>query len=99
MKNENKTFQYAGYYIIVQENSTNNQILDFEMKKSKLPSMYMYSVINGYLSNDEIYDFIFNQSIKEYIKAYKDEFEWQVNRLFNKNKIIKNKGELLYDKT
>lgn len=75
MKVNSKKIEYAEYYIIVQENQSNSQILDFELLKPKLPSMYMYSVINGYLSNDEIYDFIFNQSIKEYIKAYKDEFE------------------------
>ena len=70
-----KLFRYDGYYIIVQENLLNRQMIDFEQTKDNLFKMYMYSVINGYLSNDEIYDFIVTQSIEEYIKAYKDEFE------------------------
>lgn len=75
MKVKSKKIEYAEYYIIVQENQSNRQMIDFELEKDNLPKMYMYSVINGFLLDDEFYEFIINQSIKEYIKAYKDEFE------------------------
>lgn len=74
MKDNSKKIEYGEYYILVQENQSNRQVIDFELAKDNFPKMYMYSIIKGFLSDDEFYEFIINQSIKEYIKAYKDEF-------------------------
>ena len=88
MKDNSKKIKYGKYYILVQENQSNRQMIDFELTKDNSQKMYMYSVINGFHSDDELYGFIIRHSIGKYIRAYKDEFEWQTNVSFTKTQII-----------
>lgn len=80
---ERRVFQHVDYYIIVEENILNEEVLDFFITKKDMPLMYMYGLQKTDVDMSNLWDFILN-SVDDYIELYASKYEesedWFVTR-------------------
>lgn len=71
---ERQIFQYEDYYIVVEEDIVNSEILACYLTKKNMPLMHMYGLQKTDVKEINLWDFILN-TIDEYIDMYVFEYE------------------------
>ena len=71
---ERRDFQHVDYYIIVEENIFNEEVLDFFITKKNMPYMDMYGISKHDVDMSNLWDFILN-SVDDYIELYASKYE------------------------
>lgn len=71
---ERRVFQHVDYYIIVEENIFDKEVLDFFITKKDMPYMEMYGLLKHEVDMTNLWEIILN-SIDDYIELYASKYE------------------------